>query len=203
MVRAQLRRATERYGPLNSKVVSCALSLPLAREIHPQQSGNRVTGSFHIENLGNINPEAKAKMDSVPKCNDSHSITDQFVPESGRLSNSSASAEAHLSNDIDAEKGHKSATKSLEEIKKPDSVVIPNDFLCPISLELMRDPVIVATGQVYFTILNAILRFLFFLHFHKNEGFIEISKRYYLCCLPSDHLSWFCRPMRDLTYRDG
>ncbi|KAL6350935.1 hypothetical protein AAG906_031521 [Vitis piasezkii] len=149
LVRAQLRRATERYGPLNSKVVSCALSLPLDREIHPRQSGNRVTGSFHIENLGNINPEAKAKMDSVPKCNDSHSITDQFVPESGRLSNSSASAEAHLSNDIDAEKGHKSATKSLEEIKKPDSVVIPNDFLCPISLELMRDPVIVATGQTY------------------------------------------------------
>jgi len=28
------------------------------------------------------------------------------------------------------------------------SLVIPDDFRCPISLELMRDPVIVSTGQV-------------------------------------------------------
>ena len=27
--------------------------------------------------------------------------------------------------------------------------VIPDDFRCPISLELMKDPVIVSTGQVY------------------------------------------------------
>lgn len=29
------------------------------------------------------------------------------------------------------------------------SPVIPDDFRCPISLELMKDPVIVSTGQVY------------------------------------------------------
>lgn len=149
MVRAQLRRATERYGPLNLKVVSRALSLPSDREVHAQKSGNRVNGSFHIENFGDINPEVKAKIDSLPKCNDSQIIKDQIVPESGRLSNSSASPEAYSPSEIDTEKGDKSAMKSLEEIKKPDSVVIPNDFLCPISLELMRDPVIVATGQVY------------------------------------------------------
>lgn len=28
------------------------------------------------------------------------------------------------------------------------SIVIPDDFRCPISLELMKDPVIVSTGQV-------------------------------------------------------
>lgn len=38
--------------------------------------------------------------------------------------------------------------------------VIPDDFRCPISLELMKDPVIVSTGQVFtctfsFCILNA------------------------------------------------
>lgn len=31
---------------------------------------------------------------------------------------------------------------------KHRSPVIPDDFRCPISLELMRDPVIVSTGQV-------------------------------------------------------
>ncbi|XP_051146327.1 U-box domain-containing protein 10-like isoform X2 [Andrographis paniculata] len=30
-----------------------------------------------------------------------------------------------------------------------DSLVIPDEFRCPISLEIMRDPVIVATGQTY------------------------------------------------------
>lgn len=33
------------------------------------------------------------------------------------------------------------------------SPVIPDDFRCPISLELMRDPVIVSTGQVGFCII--------------------------------------------------
>ncbi|XP_043700886.1 U-box domain-containing protein 13-like isoform X1 [Telopea speciosissima] len=31
----------------------------------------------------------------------------------------------------------------------PKSLVIPDDFRCPISLELMKDPVIVSTGQTY------------------------------------------------------
>ncbi|XP_042511252.1 U-box domain-containing protein 13-like isoform X2 [Macadamia integrifolia] len=31
----------------------------------------------------------------------------------------------------------------------PKSLIIPDDFRCPISLELMRDPVIVSTGQTY------------------------------------------------------
>ncbi|KAK1419855.1 hypothetical protein QVD17_29240 [Tagetes erecta] len=37
----------------------------------------------------------------------------------------------------------------LDENKKSDAPAIPVDFLCPISLELMRDPVIVSTGQTY------------------------------------------------------
>lgn len=40
---------------------------------------------------------------------------------------------------------------------KHRSPVIPDDFRCPISLELMKDPVIVSTGQVcpYISIFNA------------------------------------------------
>lgn len=33
--------------------------------------------------------------------------------------------------------------------KPPSEAVIPPDFRCPISLDLMRDPVVVATGQTY------------------------------------------------------
>ncbi|CAL9072382.1 unnamed protein product [Musa acuminata var. zebrina] len=34
-------------------------------------------------------------------------------------------------------------------LEKCPSLMIPNDFLCPVSLEIMSDPVIVATGQTY------------------------------------------------------
>ena len=34
---------------------------------------------------------------------------------------------------------------------------IPEDFRCPISLELMKDPVIVSTGQVFHSHLSSLL----------------------------------------------
>lgn len=42
------------------------------------------------------------------------------------------------------------------------SLVIPDDFRCPISLELMRDPVIVSTGQVSYFLLCECLLHLFY-----------------------------------------
>ncbi|KAF0906367.1 hypothetical protein E2562_009722 [Oryza meyeriana var. granulata] len=42
--------------------------------------------------------------------------------------------------------GEVSMTKSLD---KCPSLMIPNDFLCPITLAIMTDPVIVASGQTY------------------------------------------------------
>lgn len=40
------------------------------------------------------------------------------------------------------------APESDKGLVKHRSPVIPDDFRCPISLELMKDPVIVSTGQV-------------------------------------------------------
>lgn len=37
----------------------------------------------------------------------------------------------------------------VKKLTSPAPVSIPNEFLCPITLEIMTDPVIVATGQVY------------------------------------------------------
>lgn len=49
------------------------------------------------------------------------------------------------------------------------SLVIPDEFRCPISLELMKDPVIICTGQVHICIFN------FFLYYditHKLYDFL-------------------------------
>lgn len=43
----------------------------------------------------------------------------------------------------------KDTPEAEKELIKHRSPVIPDDFRCPISLELMKDPVIVSTGQTY------------------------------------------------------
>lgn len=56
---------------------------------------------------------------------------------------------------VDLSKNVKPVTRSINsgsstvDDKQRDCLEIPEDFLCPISLELMRDPVIVSTGQVF------------------------------------------------------
>lgn len=50
-------------------------------------------------------------------------------------------------------------SESEKGMMKHRSPVIPDDFRCPISLELMKDPVIVSTGQVDWH--NASLTFFF------------------------------------------
>lgn len=37
-------------------------------------------------------------------------------------------------------------------LEKSKSLLIPHEFLCPISLEIMADPVIIATGQVNYIV---------------------------------------------------
>jgi len=46
------------------------------------------------------------------------------------------------------EMGPPVTTKLMDSNGQPRPVNIPDEFRCPISLELMKDPVIVATGQV-------------------------------------------------------
>ncbi|KAL0396727.1 UNVERIFIED_CONTAM: U-box domain-containing protein 11 [Sesamum calycinum] len=150
LVRAQLRRATERYGgPLNSGVLYRALSQPLDKEIDPFRQSNRLMGSLHVENIGNIDHEVKMKAECLAEGCGSVDHDSDYVQNQESERNSPTSSEVSVSKDSDSEKVNSPSCKNPEENKKPDSLVIPDDFRCPISLELMRDPVIVATGQTY------------------------------------------------------
>ncbi|KAL0430243.1 UNVERIFIED_CONTAM: U-box domain-containing protein 10 [Sesamum radiatum] len=96
LVRAQLRRATERYGgPLNSGVLYRALSQPLDKEIDPFQQGNRLMGSLHVENIGNIDHEVKKKAEYLAEgCGSvDHDSDDVLNQESER--NSPTSSETY------------------------------------------------------------------------------------------------------------
>ncbi|KAJ9153122.1 hypothetical protein P3X46_026599 [Hevea brasiliensis] len=135
LVRSQLRRATERYGSMNSRMISFALAESMDKEVDQVQEGNKLTKSGHIEKSASINHEVTERLDTVSGCNGSKShSTDQVTSES---------------NEVDGSKKNNLASRNTEDLKKSDAPSIPDDFLCPISLELMRDPVIVATGQTY------------------------------------------------------
>ncbi|KAL0664755.1 hypothetical protein Bca4012_101593 [Brassica carinata] len=131
LARLQLRRAMQRYGSLNSKKFSTALSEPMERD-----SSSKVTEKLECipETIhSNIPSSDEKKLESPP-----------------RRKSSSASLAFFLSKDADIERLEKAITKTNDDnSKKSDNLTIPEDFLCPISLELMKDPVIVSTGQTY------------------------------------------------------
>ncbi|CAM8950715.1 unnamed protein product [Rhodiola kirilowii] len=147
LVKAQLRRATERYGPLGARVLLRAQSEPLDQEINPMRISRRVSGGLHVDNIGNVDHEVKAKLNFVPKGNCSSS-TDSLI-NLARVSNQIALSEICRTSDTDASAEENAGNRDQEVVKKTEGPVIPDDFLCPISLELMRDPVIVATGQTF------------------------------------------------------
>ncbi|KAI3729356.1 hypothetical protein L6452_18012 [Arctium lappa] len=120
LVKGQLKRATARYGgPQDSIVLSCGLSEPLAKESDSLQPSN-------IDHHG-----FESKVGGTP--NESFSKDSDETIHGMELKTTDVGC----------------TVNNIEENKKLDSPVIPDDFLCPISLELFRDPVIVSTGQTY------------------------------------------------------
>ncbi|KAJ9548910.1 hypothetical protein OSB04_021453 [Centaurea solstitialis] len=109
LVKGQLKRATARYGgPQDSIVISCGLSEPLAKEPEPLQPTNVDHHGFESK-VGGIPNE------SLPKDAD-----EMIHPLELKTSDVGCTV------------------NNIEENKKVDSPVIPDDFLCPISLELFR-----------------------------------------------------------------
>lgn len=143
-MRTQLKRATEKYGYMISKMPSYELSQPLAQEIN-QVPGRSVSGL----QKQNSCPEYLSELGIIPRSNGGISCsTNGAGSRLERARSIPASSEVSLSNITAPESQEISARKNLTEVKKSEAIAIPEDFLCPISLELMRDPVIVATGQV-------------------------------------------------------
>jgi len=140
-VRAQLRRATERNGSKNSREISFAFAQPIEKDGDQSPMGNRLTRSRHIENSGGVSHKVAENIQTA-------------VSGSNGSKDHSAYQVASELNVVDGGEKDSLGNKSGEDLKKHDTLKIPDDFLCPISLELMRDPVIVATGQVQLAISN-------------------------------------------------
>ncbi|XP_071702664.1 U-box domain-containing protein 11-like isoform X2 [Rutidosis leptorrhynchoides] len=127
LVRDQLKRASERYGGSQDMI---SLSYGLSSESLAKDSDSSQT-----LNIDHHHVESKAGDTQSDTLSDDQ---DENVDQS----TNALSEESSLSKPTNA-------VNSPEDNKKGCSPVIPDDFLCPISLELIRDPVIVSTGQTY------------------------------------------------------
>ena len=146
-MRAQLRRATERYGSMNSRKMLFHLSRPMEKET--QVESEKYVNELHTEQRTSMINNVPAKAFNVLRSNSLNILcVDETRSNPAILRNSCSTPDLCLAIDNHADEQENRDDKGSRDIKKPDVVVIPDDYLCPISLELMRDPVIVATGQV-------------------------------------------------------
>lgn len=150
LVRGQLRRAIEKYdGVLSSNRLSRSLSQQLDKDTDPLRSKNKIRGNLHIQNIGSIDHEVIERLECVPGTDYLKGYDlDLIIHKLDRRRNSPASSEICSLKNADVDDRENSNKRRSVDNKNLDSPVMPDDFLCPISLELMRDPVIVATGQV-------------------------------------------------------
>lgn len=147
-MRAQLRRATERHGSMNSKKMLFHLSQPMEKET--QVEIEKRVNDLPLERRGGIDNKVTVKLESLLRSDSMRSHTvDETSNKKEILRKSCSTPELFLTNDNDGDGQESPDNKRPGETKKRDVIVIPDDYLCPISLELMRDPVIVATGQVW------------------------------------------------------
>ncbi|KAG2661319.1 U-box domain-containing protein 11-like [Panicum virgatum] len=151
LVRAQLRREMEKKGALDGTVFTKVHDIlaqidnagPQSQQPH-QQPEQLQMEKFSKDHLELQNAVLLVSEISGLSKSDMTKITSELIeglenagtPDSPKLANNDIQSSDEMKN-------------SSEEVKKPDSIAIPEDFRCPISLELMRDPVIVSTGQTY------------------------------------------------------
>lgn len=94
---------------------------------------------------------------------ESHAIHEYFLSYEGDPDDCFQRMSSLLKKLVDCastESSEPDASTGSKVISRHRSPVIPEYFRCPISLELMKDPVIVSTGQVCFCIVVSLVHYI-------------------------------------------
>lgn len=142
LVHAQLKRAKGRADAQDIELYS-DLAVVLSQS-DDNADGNaaleRLAGRLRLKTLSEIRQESRALGLILPgNSGEKNERFEQMSLLLTRLQDLSLKENSVVVSD----------QESSAQIEKLGSPVIPDDFRCPISLELMKDPVIVATGQTY------------------------------------------------------
>lgn len=137
LVHAQFKRAK---GRRDSPDLLLEMDLSIAQkdiDIDPSIL-KRLSEKLHLRTMNDLRKESLAIRDMVISCGEA--IGDCIQTMSFLL---------QKLKDVVIGNPDKDTSEPEKELIRHRSPVIPDDFRCPISLELMKDPVIVSTGQTY------------------------------------------------------
>lgn len=146
LVHAQFKRAKGRADTPDlelRKDLNTVLSHRSDRDVD-QAVLRKLAEKLQLKTIADLKQESLALHDMVIRCGDAGERLEQMSGILRRLKDLLLTENPEM-DAPDSEKG--SNYGGL--IEKSNSPVIPDEFRCPISLELMKDPVIVATGQTY------------------------------------------------------
>ncbi|CAA7392765.1 unnamed protein product [Spirodela intermedia] len=143
LVRSQFRRAKERVDALDDDLYNdLVYSYNKHGEIDPPIL-RRLADDLQLMTISDLKQESLA-------------LHEMVLASGGRDPGESIEKTSMLLKKIkdfvqtqDPEMGSPTGRRDLISDAKPQLTAMPDDFRCPISLELMQEPVIVATGQTY------------------------------------------------------
>lgn len=142
LLHAQFKRATER---LESPDLQLAMDLAAAQmEDDPDPMVfMRLSEKLHLRTLNDIKRESIAIHEMVISCGGvPEGFSEEYFETMSFLLRKLKDCVMENNPDLEPTDADRSSMKHR-------SPIIPDDFRCPISLELMKDPVIVSTGQTY------------------------------------------------------
>ncbi|KAH7839663.1 hypothetical protein Vadar_007013 [Vaccinium darrowii] len=137
LVHAQFKRAK---GRRDSPDLLLETDLAIAqkdKDIDPSIL-KRLSEKLHLRTMNDLRKESLAIRDMVISCGEDLGDCVQTI-----------SFLLQKLKDVVIGNPDKDTPEAEKELIRHRSPVIPDDFRCPISLELMKDPVIVSTGQTY------------------------------------------------------
>lgn len=141
LVHAQFRRAKERMEFPDPQLLTDLSSVRNADHGRDQVLLQRLSEKLQLRTINDLKKESVALHEMVisnggdpEDCLEEMSTLLKMLKDSGIVENHPVP---------------ESLENNKTSLAKHRSPVIPDDFRCPISLELMKDPVIVSTGQTY------------------------------------------------------
>ncbi|KAK4480349.1 hypothetical protein RD792_013420 [Penstemon davidsonii] len=142
LVHAQFKRAIGRMESPDLQLVTDLAAAQMEDDPEPIVF-KRLSEKLHLRTINDIKQESVAIHNMVISCGGvPDGISEEYFETVSYLLRKLKDCVMMGNQDLDVSETEKGSIKHR-------SPVIPDDFRCPISLELMKDPVIVSTGQTY------------------------------------------------------
>ncbi|KAJ3680808.1 hypothetical protein LUZ60_015297 [Juncus effusus] len=144
LVQAQLKRASLQTEPPNKELHQQLLSI-YNNSSNDQNTLESLSLNLHLTTINDLKQESLALHEMVVVSDDPDEKIEKMSLLLKKIKDFVQTQNPKMGSEVE----RNPKTKMKRSVSIPVRVSVPDEFRCPISLELMRDPVIVATGQTY------------------------------------------------------